>query len=448
MRRIASIATLIVTALLAAGCTGPDGGSNPGTTTPGANAALPVTLAWAPAIDLKSNGYEPGIAVDSTGILYMTAHKELNRPETWPYPASWMLMSRDGGKSWGSLASPAQVHEKYVGDEGDIAIDGRDWVYFIDTYLGDNHLHAWSNHGQNWEYSIEQHSTAADDRPWLAAQGEGVLHYLGNNGNEVNGGRYWYYRSTDGGLTWTTGLPVLGNGWATIEAERGGAYAYIVTEEDASQGDLKVMVSDDQGATWGPQEVVAKRGAGLRYPVVDVDDAGNVYVLYGEEGTNGTTEVHLSVSTDHGKTWKTQDITPFKGYLDYPWVNAGPAGVVGVAFYATKDLPLSASSKWFLYGGLAVGADGNASFTTAGRTFEPTVDASGFPVFDFSIGDPTPAYVGANREALHDFFEVAVGPDGALNVAYMHSPVYVESGGEATQTNRLLYFARGLPSLA
>lgn len=152
----------------------------------------------------------------------MTAHKDLDRKSTWDYLASWFFISKDGGKTWETPSEPfprREVWKTYAGDEGDIAKDGRDYVYFVDTYLLDNHIHVWANQGE-YQYSVRlQKTTGLDDRPWIAAQGSGIVHYLGNNGMEVKGGRYWYYRSTNGARTFSRGTPIKGNGWAHIDAE-------------------------------------------------------------------------------------------------------------------------------------------------------------------------------------------------------------------------------------
>jgi len=204
-------------------------------------------------------GYEPSLAVDSQGNMFYTAHKDLLWQESWDYLASWWFISTDNGQTWRNpedLAWNAPgVGAKYVwaGDEGDIAVDARDRIYFVDTTLADNNFHVFLGGGDTYEYSKEQGSTLLDDRPWLTAQGDGVLHYLGNNGVSVNGARVWYYRSEDGGLTWTSGEPMVG-GWATIDAERFGEHVYVAqVYSDGGEQNIISYNSADGGHTWnGP----------------------------------------------------------------------------------------------------------------------------------------------------------------------------------------------------
>ena len=56
--------------------------------------------------------------------------------------------------------------------------------------------------------------------------------------------------------------------------------------------------------------------------------------------------------------------------------------------------------------------------------------------FNFTRGEQGPVYTGTDLHALHDFFEIAVGPDGYLDVAYQH---YVGPTNGASE----LYFVRG-----
>jgi len=368
-------------------------------------------VSWGPTVNLNAAGYEPGIASDSTGALYMTAHKNLDDKTTWPYLASWFLMSLDQGQSWVSPSEPrirGNWWKTFLGDEGDIAVDAADNVYFVDTYLLDNHIHVFRDQGV-WDHSVRiQKSTGLDDRPWIAGQANGVLHYLGNNGAEVAGGRYWYYRSENQGLTWTAGDPVPGNGWAHIDAERTGDHVYVVSESEVdAPADILVYVSENQGRTFdfsNPVVVAHRDGPGREYPVVTAGDNGLVYVLWNDasDGIENGTRLFVGVSDDFGKTWNTTEVTPFKGFLDYPTINAGPDGRLAVAFYGTTDLPVSGNSTWYLYAGMQRSA------------------LFGEVAMNFSIASEEPLYQGDDLHALHDFFEVVITPDGALNVAFQH----------------------------
>jgi hypothetical protein len=391
----------------------------------------PPAIEWEQVHAFNKQGYEPSIAADSSGALYYTAHKNLDDKSSWDYLASWFFISTDNGKTWKSPDEPfpsGRYWQTFAGDEGDIGIDGQDNVYFVDTYLFDNHIHVWADQGV-WQYSVRiQKTTGFDDRPWIAAQGNEIVHYLGNNGAEVAGGRYWYYRSTNGARTFTAGDPVPGNGWGLIDAERNGDHVYIISESDVrSEADILVYVSDDTGATWDwnhPVKIAHRNGSGRQYPVVSASTDGVVWALWNDatDAVENGNKVFVGRSTDYGSTWEHWNITPFKGFMDYPTLNAGPDGSVGVAFYATRDLPVSTDSEWYLYGGMQLNA------------------TEGDLNMNFSIADPTPCYVGDNLHALHDFFEIVITPDLAMNIGYQY---YI--GPENGHSD--MYFVRGsLPS--
>ena len=131
-------------------------------------------------------GYEPSLAIDGHGNMFITAHKELRwsspdgglanplggDPHVWPdgsciadymtswdYLASWFWVSNDNGSTWGIAdgfqETPGTVFDAWAtngatgsachGDEGDIAVDAMDRIYYLDTYLEDNWIHVFSD---------------------------------------------------------------------------------------------------------------------------------------------------------------------------------------------------------------------------------------------------------------------------------------------------------------
>ncbi len=407
----------------------------------------PINLEYNTPYVFNREGYEPGIAVDSYGNLYYTAHKNVDgsyqdRINTWGNQlASWFFMSKDNGQSWYVPEDPfpqGGAWKKCLGDEGDIGVDADDYVYFVDTTLRDINIHVWANQGE-WQYTryLQTSSREWDDRPWTAAQGSGIVHYLGNNAATLPGheGRYIYYRSTNGAWTFTMEKDVPGNGWLHIDTERYGDHAYIVKETTTdAPADIVMHISDDQGASWNwddPVYIGTREGAGgppgegSRWPVVAVGQNGTVFTLWGdyEDCTDEGSRLFVGRSNDYGQTWNTTEITTLKGVHDYPWLAAGPEGSVAVAFYGTEDLPVSTDSMWYIYAGMQLHAD------------EEDID------LNFTRADPNPVYVGDNYHALHDFFEICIGPDLGLNIAYQY---YVGPGNGDSD----LYFVRGqIPDL-
>ena len=391
---------------------------------------LPPGVKWGEDVDLHGEGYEPGLACDSTGAIYYTAHKDQSDRSSYPYQASWFMISTDGGSTFTSPTQPFPLGQKwmyYKGDEGDIGIDARDYVYFVDTFLLDNHLHVWANQGQ-WQYSEHiQKTVGLDDRPWITAQGSGILHYLGNNGQEVNGGRYWYYRSANGGRTFTAGDPVPGNGWAELDAERNGQHVYIIDESQIdAEADIRVWISDDSGQTWdwgNPVIVGHRNGQGSAYPLITAGENGQVYALWNDitDGETNGTHIFIGKSLDYGATWNTSDITPGTLYSYYQSISVDATGTLGVAFYGTPDVPVNANSTWWLYGAMLRNAD--------------LVNFTGNTTFNFTKASPDNVFVGARVDALGDLFESCFTPDGRYNIGYERRDVAAQK--------RWLFFTSG-----
>ena len=424
-------------------------------------------------------GYEPGIAVDSNGVLYYTAHKDLrwsspdggianplsgqihvfpdgaclqNYMTSWDYYASWFFVSRDGGATWEypagwqpTTGNPGSFASACVGDEGDIGVDGNDVVYFVDTTLEDNWLHVWEDGGQTHLRCQRQSSLAADDRPWITAHGDGIVHYLGNSGITIPGpngdsGRYWYYRSDDGGLTWSEEKELPG-GWAHIDASPDSEHVYIVQEEPSDGGTVKIWVSDDWGVSWSESMTIGPL-AGTHsegYPWVSAGWNGQVAAVWQEspQGGRAPGTVHIAMSWDHGETWENWTITPFDAVFLYPNVDIGPDGTVAIAFCANVgDDPTgahAAGDEWMLYA--AMQADVEVGDQWA-----------------FTMADPDPLYVSKASDIdpedlhpLHDFFEITISPvDGSLVIAYQHN--IGEHPFEDGEEQRYLFSVRGAPA--
>ena len=416
--------------------------------------ALPPGITWNDIYTFGKKGYEPGLVVDSHGYMYYTAHKDLDDKSSWDYLASWFFVGNPDGTLWKSPSDPAIRGQKWKteqGDEGDIAVDANDRAYFVDTYLVpptlDCHVHVFDSPGV-WQYSVRvEKTTGMDDRPWMAAQGSGILNYLGNNGVVLNGGRYWLYRSTDGGRVFSRATVVPGDGWAHIDAETDGTHVYVIDESATGvPADILVYPSADSGKSWNfnaPVVVGHRNGPGLSdgFPVwVSAGKDGTVWCMWTDatDALNNGSQVFLGWSSDFGQTWTSSEITPWRGLFEYPTIDVGDDGSVGVAFYATDTLPVTNDTEWHIFGAMLRPSSPfhpfNANFTTASgamrqyRLNEANHSKSpanmtalnGTLFFNFTRGEQGPVYTGTNLHALHDFFEIAVGPDGYLDVAYQH----------------------------
>jgi len=449
-------------------------------------------------------GYEPSISIDSQGNMQVTAHKDLRwgGPETpipiflgnspgswyacttdrhpldlnsgpvqtsWDYWASWFWISTNNGSNWTHGASfdptPGNMFfanylaggSECLGDEGDIAVDANDVIYYLDTTLEDNWWHRFTAGGESYEMVTCQRTNtmALDDRPWTTAQGDGIVHYLGNSGAappECSGdsGRYWYYHSENGGDSFTQCYSMPG-GWSTISAQRHGPYVFVTQENaDSNSGTVHVRISDDYGRGTGPSpsdgswqdpiDVGPRQGnCPEGYPVVNNNEGGTVAVVWADcpNGNTGPWALRVAISYDNGTNWSSWNATPFeRGINMYPFVSISETNVVSIAFYGldfsqnNSEDGYTAGKEWFLY---------------AGALREPQENDT----WDFQVADPTPLHVVTQYEedngdthALHDFFETVLGPDGDwIGIAYQQN--IGQHPFEENEEQRYIKFVRG-----
>ncbi len=423
-------------------------------------------------------GYEPSLSIDSQGNLFVTAHKDLRwggetnpfspliggelgswyacedgEMTSWDYWASWFWISNDNGETWshgdnfnptpGNLANSVAgtftgAGSECLSDEGDIAVDANDVVYYLDTTLEDNWWHMFEDGGNTYispSICERMQTMAADDRPWVAAQGDGIIHYLGNSGAsppECTGdsGRYWYYHSETGRAPFSQCYAMPG-GWSTLSSQNNGPYVFVAQEDaDSDSGTVHVRVSDDYGRGTGPGPSDGSWAAPLDvgpregncpegYPVVNNNEGGMVVVTWADcpNGNTGAWEMRVAVSYDNGTNWSSWNATAFdRGINMYPFVSITEDQVVSLAFYGldfdqnNSEDGYVAGKDWFLY---------------AGALKEPQEG----DVWDFRIVDPTPLHTvtayeesSGDTHALHDFFETVMSPDGSwMGIAYQEN---------------------------
>lgn len=441
----------LVVAVLAAGCAGPapgaparDLGEPPAAQAPPsgalvASAGVPprhlgeaMTLRFGPSVALTPEGhsFEPSLEVAPDGTVYVTAPPPQARPHERGRPSSFIWHSKDGGATWLPMPSPMRVHEWMPGLEGDLALDGKGRIYLVDTYAGDTSLTRWAP-GPAWESSRPLQGTlGADDRPWLAAHGDGILYYLGNGGVPLpaphdalagapgDGSSQWLYVSTDAGLTWTPGRGFDGSRLCNVAASPAddrtlvvGCVRYGAITRGAEGAEAVLHASADRGATW-TSEVVGRyeRGVPGLYPSVAFDAAGHAYFLWNDGGPREGAPTRLFLARGGALgPYDVLDITPFVGAFERVWVAAGARGAVGLAFYATRDARPGAESEWRAYA--MASADALAAE----------------PVWEFAPVDAEPVWRGAASPG--DFLQAAIGPDGALHVAFQRDTAPPEPEG-------------------
>jgi len=411
-----------------------------------------------------AGGYEPAVYTDHFGDVFVTAHKENvqlplapdTRSPSGSRSASWDWYSSDDGTTWNDLPglTPASLENHDFGDEGDLALDDANHLYFVDTNVADIAFTRWSITGLG-QIALDMHrpilpaAQPVDDRPWITAHGDGHVFYFGNEGDKVtyqsgtcsgdcgdaNGpGRYTVYASYDGGQTFdTTGYTLNDSGWCRPAAAPNSRYVYAFCTNDGGSDDFSTdvapvgtlwsYVSADDGKTWNRYKAgtYAAQDSTTSWPTVAIGPKGDIWALYvdgvlDENGDPTTNKLMLFHSTDHGRKWSHRDITPMQGRYEYNWLAISPDGSrLGLGTYYRKDN----NSDWFVEG---------ATFPVNGKPKLVSLDPT-HPVQDKSCFD-----------APGDLLGSSFSPDGSFQVVWTLNTLSQQMCG--TATFRDIYYAR------
>jgi hypothetical protein len=386
-----------------------------------------------------SHGYEPAVYTDHFGNIFATAHKENwqlalspdPKSPTYTRSMSWAWASSNGGRSFEDLPglTMLSLEQHDLGDEGDMAVDDANHLYFVDTNVTDITFTRWDVYGLG-QYVLSSHrpllpaGEPVDDRPWVTAHGNGEVFYFGNEGDKdtYGPGRYTVYASHDGGETFdSVGQTLPDSGWCRPAADHtpGSKYVYAFCTND--EGKLYSYVTANNGATWSRYKAGSYNAADgtQSWPTVEVAKDGSIWALYVNGQTNAagetvTNTLMLYHSVDHGKTWTSRNITPMKGRYEYAWLSISPGGgKLGIGTYYRPNN----TSDWYVYGAV-FRTDGTPSFVKL---------------------DPVSVQNKACADAPGDLMSSAFNPDGTLSVVWTRNTDPTTCG---TVTVRDIYYAR------
>jgi hypothetical protein len=406
-------------------------------------------------IDKYTGGYEPSVTVDRFNNVYVTAHKQNHSLVVSPdsrataglRSQSWLWTSKDG-KTFTDMngLTPLQEQNAEFGDEGEVAHDDTGHVYFVDTNVADNSFSRYNATG-NGKVALETtrpvgpFGEPVDDRPWITAHGDGVVMYIGNQGDKVSypvgtrgdgdaygPGRYTVYMSYDHGTTFDPlGITLNDSGWCRPAADhrKGSKDLYVLCTNDGGANDVQQNAGDpgfekgtlwaysshDNGKTWARSRMGSydARDKISTYPSVTVGKDGTLYALYNHSVSKPAVEfggvpvpqsgddpvssrLWLYTSKDKGRSWSGRDVTPNKGIIRYSWVDVASDGTLAIAYYyrpSTRD-------DWYVW----------AATAKPGKPFAAS-RVSTKKIVSKDFGSP-----------MGDFFEIAFGPDNKLNVVW------------------------------
>lgn len=384
-------------------------------------------------------GYEPSVNVDPYGTIYATAHKASVTNEGSRL-SSWFWYSADGGETWHDMPAPAQADNQLFAFEGHIAVDDKGRVYYCDTDLVDNTFTRWLTEpsGPVYDFSKVHGTTAIDDRPWIRAHGDGIVHYLGNNGTDIPApnnepgasSRIWYYRSTDGGVTWSVGHGFTNTEYLSLAASEDEQTVYAAGPSEKDDGTyFEVFTSPDRGATWTRDERVQQYETAPSEPFhawSATDRAANPYHFWIDDDSSDEIPGRLKLTRGEAGDWETLDITPFEGTFAKPWIGAGREGFAAAVFYGAEQVTHTQENprQWFPYALVSTNADARNP--------------------KWQLSRLTDYRVGTAAVAPGHMFEVVVGPNDRIHVTFARE---LESAGTVSNPTRTyrnnLFYTQG-----
>lgn len=440
-------------------------------------------------------GYEPAIAIDKYGNIFVTAHKQNHCLAVADDPGSpigvrsqsWMWTSKNG-VNWKNLPGLANLavpaDELDFGDEGDIALDDarHPHLYFVDTKVIDNSLTRWTISGlgkEDMKQDIHRPfiptAETVDDRPWVVAHGSSTVLYAGNQGDKdtyfagdvangctgtnikppapgekqsPEGGRYTVFMSYDAGQTFdTTGCTLPGSGWCRPAADHtaGSQYLYMFCTNDAGADD-EVNNPGDPGFTVGTLYTYVSADNGHSWKRYKVDNY-NANLPSSSNTSGDITWSQITVAKD-GSIYAlfnnpvsnaSQVKTGDKLYL-YHSVNHGKT-------WARQDVtpanPGLIRYTWVAVdknGRVGIGYEAHATLNSRWYVYAGISSGFGHPVKytkadSWEVAPPGDFVFG-------DFFEVAFDNHGRLDVVYTRC-VNLVAGDDTTDClNSDIYFVR------
>ena len=417
----------------------------------------PIVLPFPAGVDQGNIG-EPSVDVDpSNGNIYVTS------PTGIPCGASnaecvafWR--STDGGASFVQPA-PNAFQTPLGGGDSDVIHDGLGHVFAADlrslVYSG---VFRSLDQGNTW---TSTDMGPCSDREWIAWGGPNAptgpltIYETQNSGACVPGALFQFWRSVDDGQTfipvsivgaddlaqlgYTADATVQGGVEAKLAVDQvsGALYIAWATQaiEDATGATTRILVvsrSADGGATWKSHLAYAgPLGTSIQnlFPVLAVDNGGNVYAAFSTQLAGQAMGVYLTTSTDRGNTWSAAErVNPSDQTAVFPAIAAGDNGRVDLIWIGTPGANVSdPSNQWNIFLGQSRNADKSSARWSTGQVSTQVMHRG-----DICNRGLNCNIFGGNRD-LADFISVTVDADGNANAVWTD---------DASQSPKSIMFAK------
>jgi hypothetical protein len=400
-------------------------------------------------VDTTRAGGEPSVETHPSGTLLYAAHAgtthfytpAVTDPDSGAFAQNYRgqvyaWYSDDRGASWHYVdrTLPPDNAPGSGFSDPDFAIDTAGNTYLSEINLANVAVSKSTDAGHSYRLQNFFAQTLTD-RQWKAAGPPNTVFIVGNasEGGTVpeepagNNG-HTIYRSTDGGRTFSEGIENEG-GLGDIKFDNGSGTLYEAHYQDGAlqMAAFRKALDPDVPTALTPEKITVADGVDLlsHWPAIDVDSAGNVYVVW-DEGGHGSRDagVWYSYSTDGARTWARATRVDADDHTEiWPWIAVGSPGRVAIAWFGNDHaLPdndaeqAGANDPWNVYvaqtlTGLGCSKSSSPGFKVTRATPEP------FHVGTVCMGGTICQAQLVDRR-LGDYFTIDTDTSGALVAAY------------------------------
>src|SRR3954451_22262582 len=314
-------------------------------------------------VDTNRAGGEPSVEQHPDGTLLYAAHAgtthfytpEVINPTSGAFAQNYRgqvyaWYSDDRGASWHYVERtlPPDNSPGSGFSDPDFAIDTAGNVYLSEINLANVAVSKSTDAGHSYKLQNFFAETISD-RQWKAAGPPNTVFIVGNASEggtapeePVGNNGHTIYRSTDGGRTFSEGIANEG-GLGDIKFDNGSGTLYEAHHADGALqlAAFRKALDPDVHVALTPEKSTIADGVDLlsHWPAIDVDSAGNVYIVW-DEGGHGTRAagVWYSYSKDGGRTWaEAVRVDPDDRTEIWPWIAVGSPGRVAIAWFGNDN---------------------------------------------------------------------------------------------------------------
>jgi hypothetical protein len=392
---------------------------------------------------------EPSIRAARDGTLYIVAPQGLGgvRIDENGEGGDLLWRSTNGGKTWQWLGS---YDHSAGGGDADIAPDWSGDLWASGLTLVNTTAAVSTDKGDLWTINPIGSLATVVDRQWIETYRDENFAFMTTGQTDVPERKQIISRleRTPGDVPVVVNtIQVPGNddyqwpGEIAVDEKNGLVYVTFNTAEEKQDKIIVVRTDLELGDAVRSVAAPTKGDSFDSFTAIDVDQAGNVYVVWterrpsGKDGAQGSTNSYLAISRTKGKTW-SKPIKLNKGpkTTAFPWIVAGSKGRIGVAYYGTAETGPSpedvtteneAAAPWRVYVAYTRNAlAANPRFTEVVATPKP-----------LHKGDVCTSGTGcaSGTRDLLDFFQIDLDPCGRFVITYTdNSRDVVIKGGSRT----------------